>query len=504
VKKSITLFVIVVAISSIIGGPSFAAIYVSPNGDDSDGQSWTTALHDINAALLLAEANQTDVWVAQATCAVNSSITVPSNVALYGGFPQTGNPVFADRNPTVYLTSLDGQGAVGNIVVFQSVAHARIDGFTIRGGSGTWNGGGIYCWGGSTATTVANCVLCDNSSDGGGGAATVYLSTGITFQNCQMLRNHSGQGGALRFHQADAIIHNCTFEQNDSTVMGGGISDYDSTLEVDACLFHGNQSVKGGGIHFDQGSRVSVKNSLFVANVSTQFGASIAMEYQQDANVVNCTFVDNSAGTDGGGVVFFRGTGSLVNSVFANNNKQAVYDGDCNPHIPVNNCLFFANPDAVYFNIATGTILDVVGLNLLAWAEGNVAADPSFVDPVGGDYHLKYDSPCIDAASGSAPTLDMDGHTRPYDVANHGGSGQNAFDIGCYELVLNPLDDTDGDGVSNGQEATWGTDPLDPEQWPELPAAGVAGLAVMVLLILAHSQFRLAKPRGRKHPIKSL
>src|SRR6185436_8801719 len=44
-----------------------------------------------------------------------------------------------------------------------------------------------------------------------------------------------------------------------------------------------------------------------------------------------------------------------------------------------------------------------------AWTgTGNITGDPSFVDPVGNDYHLQALSPCIDAGDPAAP-LDTDG-----------------------------------------------------------------------------------------------
>ena len=56
---------------------------------------------------------------------------------------------------------------------------------------------------------------------------------------------------------------------------------------------------------------------------------------------------------------------------------------------------------------------------------GLLAADPAFVDPATGDYHLAAGSPCIDAGTvDHAPATDLDDHPRPQ------GAG---VDVGAYE-----------------------------------------------------------------------
>jgi hypothetical protein len=70
---------------------------------------------------------------------------------------------------------------------------------------------------------------------------------------------------------------------------------------------------------------------------------------------------------------------------------------------------------------------------------GNISADPLFVDPAGGDFHLRAFSPCIDAGSSEwpSPPADIDGEDRfdDPDVPNTGGGPIDYYDMGIDEVV---------------------------------------------------------------------
>jgi hypothetical protein len=110
-----------------------------------------------------------------------------------------------------------------------------------------------------------------------------------------------------------------------------------------------------------------------------------------------------------------------------------VYGGS---DLTVTNSIFWGNDYwEIYHPESTGIVTySVVEGGYLGI--GNIDADPLFVDPEGGDFHLQSGSPCIDAADGDAATdLDFEGSPRVDDPATvDTGVGAITYaDMGAYE-----------------------------------------------------------------------
>jgi len=111
--------------------------------------------------------------------------------------------------------------------------------------------------------------------------------------------------------------------------------------------------------------------------------------------------------------------------------------------------------------------------------ECNINADPLFVDPLKGNFHLQGTSPCIDAGNNNVPHIpdtDFEGNERIIDGNNDGTA---TVDIGADEyadtdgdglpdywergyfcdLSQGPGNDYDEDGATNAEEYQAGTDP---------------------------------------------
>ena len=321
-----------------------------------NGTSWATAYRTIGQAVTAATANDS-VWVAEGSYA--ETVTMKTNVALYGGFSGPGS-VFADRDPRAHVTLITGEGIRRCVV---GADGARLDGFTLDQGWTSDGGGGmlnedasptvancefIYCYATSNGAAVRNwqaspvfedctfrmnstyytggavenlalagearftrCLFQDNQSFiGGGGVMNYYTSTRCVFEECTFIRNRTtaGSGGGLyNGDGAQAELVRCVFVNNTSPKTGGGVYS-DSDLTVAECAFSGNSSASGGGI-WQTGAVLSVTGSRFSGNISGVEGGGGLFHTEGTATISGCLFCGNEA-QDGGGGGLYGGNGA--------------------------------------------------------------------------------------------------------------------------------------------------------------------------------------------------
>ncbi|MCX6346295.1 MAG: right-handed parallel beta-helix repeat-containing protein, partial [Armatimonadetes bacterium] len=211
-------------------------IYVdASNGDDeNDGQSWETAVATVTQALTM---SPFEIWVAQGT--YQERITLTDGVALYGGFAgdETSR---AQRNWAIHETILDGEDGGSVVTISNCTSSAtRLDGFTIKNGSGTefikyydrdpyivFYGGGIYCV--NSLPIIANNTIINNSAvdeyyESCGGGIYCEASTPLIWSNTigkEFCSNVSNRGGAIYLKNCSAqsaiAANNICYNANNS------------------------------------------------------------------------------------------------------------------------------------------------------------------------------------------------------------------------------------------------------------------------------------------------
>src|SRR6516162_912985 len=223
-----------------------------------------------------------------------------------------------------------------------------------------------------------------------------------------------GSGVSVVF-SAPTIISNI-IQNNDSPVggWGAGVGGLFGSPTVEQNLFRdnsGDSQYLSGVISFLDDSSPLVADNLFVSNSCRAINLPLPVD--SAPVVINNTIVGNPVGISAS----INGLGIFENNILFNNDIGVSVGGN----------FVWAN-NLVYGGSMLYTGQDLTGAN------GNISADPLFVDPPNGDFHLQSLSPAIDAGDNAAPFMpmvDFDGNTRI--VAGHAG-GPVVVDIGAFEF----------------------------------------------------------------------
>jgi parallel beta-helix repeat protein/predicted outer membrane repeat protein len=367
-----------------------------------------------------------------------------------------GKAVWLHSSDGADFTTIDG---TGNFHVVQCVSGEEpdtvLDGFTITGGDADGafqdgRGGGMYNFNDSSPT-VTNCTFTGNSAVFGGGMAN-FGNSSPTVTNCTFTGNTTnvffGVGGGMYNTGSSPTVTDCTFTENSAGFGGGMYNENSSNPTVTNCTFSGNSApVYGGGMYNDNSSP-TVTNCTFSGNTGGNLGGGMA-NLDSSPTVINCTFSGNSAVGKyngwGGGMLNSNSSPTVINCTFSENSATGegggLYSSSSSPALT--NCILWDNsPDQVVDVGASTTTISYSDVQGGFTGTGNIDADPLFVNPTNGDYHLSAGSPCIDAGDNTAVpediTTDLDGNPRFLEVPETPDTGNGTLpivDMGAYESL---------------------------------------------------------------------
>ncbi|MBT7470031.1 MAG: T9SS type A sorting domain-containing protein, partial [Candidatus Cloacimonetes bacterium] len=254
--------------------------------------------------------------------------------------------------------SLVGESEVGVILDAENdasvmecagVTSATISNMTLTNGS-AYKGGGIYCFGSNPS--LENVLIYENMASFGGG---IYFDgSNSNLENVTISNNVATSGGGVYFHGGSPNLENTQISEN-TAKNGGGFYCFASSSSLESVVIYGNTAENGGGAYLDI-ANPSFTNVTINNNIASSVGGGIYSADYSNSNLVNCVMWSDLPEE-----IF--GNGIAVNY----SNIQGGYDG-----------------------------------------EGNIDADPLFVDAINGDFHLTEFSPCIDAGNPNSP-FDPDG-----------------------------------------------------------------------------------------------
>ena len=272
----------------------------------------------------------------------------------------------------------------GGSIFAPGVVH--IDNCIFINNTANYANGGAVCLAG-LGSTITNSYFegnraINNGNDNNGAAGAVFINANNTsISNSIFIKNMAGlNGGAIgssAMMVENSIITNCTITNNTANGSAGGIGMQSKNFHIYNSTFKYNQA-KGlfndsaakpyypgnGGAMVMRGWDSYAYNCTFIGNIAKQHGGatfSTNTSYNPSNNNTGfelCTFIDNTAGYNGGAVDWAAGAtyGYIMDSTFINNTaKRSGGAIHWSGHYgTVSNSTFINNN-------ATGEVISVIG-----------------------------------------------------------------------------------------------------------------------------------------------
>jgi len=247
------------------------------------------------------------------------------------------------------------------------------------------SGGGIYL-----SNKVINAILTDNIIE------TNTLLGAFYTQNTGslILSNNTITGNnAIESYNATSIDINSNIIKGSK---GKGIyitstsgMSYTCTINNNVITGFDNSSKEGAGIFVENFELIDIAQNL-IANNKAAKGAGLFLNPASTLFMNNNTIADNIAEEQGGGL-YVKTSNMLYNLSLGNNifwNNSAAIEGD-----DIYLYGFGGNPRVLDHN----NVGEIVGT--FENSSNNLSIDPLFYSPETGDYHLRPNSPCINAGN---------------------------------------------------------------------------------------------------------
>jgi hypothetical protein len=443
------VIVLVLALAALAGtlalmalgdnAPARAAVlattrYVAPDGSDAtECESVAKRCATIQRAVDVADPTD-EIRVAQGTYSgvharpassgydtygsstVTQVVYITGALTLRGGYDAT----FTGQDPQAHPTTIDAAGA-GRAVFIGGSGPVTLEGFHLTNGDAAGQGGQI-------------------SGFDAGGAVEIYEATAV-ISDCQATHNTALAGGAISIMTADVTLTGNHLAENTASAYGGALRFQRSNVILnDNYIFSNTARINGGGIEADGGT-LTLNANRFEKNVA-RVEAGGAMElfdlksFTADSNL----FINNQAAEAGDHLSIWRRQAELRHNTFVGDGEGSGINLQQSNQTTMTNNIIVAHGTGVLMSTDSTVNLNRTLWGSGAWANGqdwgskgtvhhsdDLYADPQFVDPASGDYHIAATSPARDRALRSAVSTDVDGEPRPMGYEPDIGADEYTF-----------------------------------------------------------------------------
>lgn len=336
--------------------------HVSTRGSDQSGDGgWGSPFRTIQRAIDCASAGDT-VLVEKGVYRENISLINKDGILLVSHY------IFDQKESTIRSTIIEAKDA-GWVVTIGRGNDVTLQGFTIQNGRGVngSQGGGIYCY--NSNLNILDNVITHNENHSGYGAGIYCYKS-----EPRILRNH--------------VIQNYNYDGH-----GSGIYCYQSDLDIQHNVIKDNFASGGGsGIHLLEPNSCRMARNL----ICSDSGRAAIVLYNKgiagNFPVVNNTISHNY----GDAIRFFGGSWSFENNIISHNEGYGLFTLGGTVYLSHNN---------IWGNVSGSDTLNYYGLKEDPTGKnGNISEDPCFGNPVHENFHLCFNSPCINSGDPNYPT----------------------------------------------------------------------------------------------------
>ena len=223
---------------------------------------------------------------------------------------------------------------------------------------------------------------------GNGGKVVIMGGPGAEIVGFTITGGKSDYGAGVAVSGSSSVIRENIFEGNTQTAGGFGaaIGGNCASPIIEKNIFWNNTSDNqwlSGVVSFINSSSPVIRNNIFAHNNSNAI--VLTLPSGNKPRVTNNTIINNRIGIRVDSRVNQKEQVFQNNILVANQNGLRIENG-WEPYYPT-----------WEYNLVFGNNVDYVGIRDQTGIAGNIHADPCFVNANAGDYHLRPDSPCIDA-----------------------------------------------------------------------------------------------------------